>query len=71
MTIENHDTMRENPASFPPEIGRILKAIEQEPVPERLLTLARALQEALAKRRAAGQSTQTAGPIHLHQSSEI
>lgn len=37
--------------ALPPEIGTLLEEIEKEPVPERLLELARQLQEALSERR--------------------
>ena len=37
--------------SLPPDIGILLQEIENEPVPERLLDLARRLQEALVEQR--------------------
>ncbi|MDZ5699054.1 hypothetical protein [Chelativorans sp. M5D2P16] len=37
---------------FPPEVRVLLSEIEKEPVPERLLELARQLQDALARKRA-------------------
>lgn len=37
--------------ALPPEIAILLQEIEKEPVPERLLQLARQLQEALAAKR--------------------
>lgn len=44
---------------IPAEITSILAAIEQEPVPDKLLKLALELQEALNRRRFAEQSAQT------------
>ena len=37
--------------ALPPDLGLILQEIEKEPVPEKLLTLALQLQEALVERR--------------------
>ncbi|WP_173932722.1 hypothetical protein [Chelativorans sp. Marseille-P2723] len=37
--------------ALPPRISILLEEIEKEPVPERLLALARELQEALVERR--------------------
>ena len=37
--------------ALPPEIGILLDEIEKEPVPEKLLTLAQQLQQALSERR--------------------
>lgn len=49
--------------TLPPEIKILLREIEKEPVPERLLQLALQLQEALARRsrgeEAAGTAAQT------------
>jgi len=66
MTVENDETEQEK-AGLPAEIGLILEAIEREPVPERLLTLAVKLQEALAKRRAIEQSAHTASQINQNR----
>ena len=45
---------------FPPEVSLLLEKIENEPVPERLLALARTLQTALAARRSRDASTSAA-----------
>ena len=39
------------PRPAEPNVERILAEIEKEPIPERLLTLAKELQDALAKRK--------------------
>ena len=47
------DAAQAEPAMVPGELGDLLRQIEQEPVPERLLELALKLQVALARRREA------------------
>jgi hypothetical protein len=47
------DAAQADPAMVPGELGDLLRQIEKEPVPERLLELALKLQVALARRRAA------------------
>jgi hypothetical protein len=63
MTVEDNKTTQEQAAELPADIGLILEAIEKEPVPERLLTLAMELQDALSKRRAAEQASQASAAM--------
>ena len=63
MTVEDDKTTQEQATNPPADIGLILEAIEKEPVPERLLSLAMELQDALAKRRAAEQSAQSSAAL--------
>lgn len=44
--------------ALPPDIGLLLDEIEKEPVPDRLLALARQLQEALARKRAEEEASE-------------
>lgn len=48
--------------ALPPEIGMLLQEIEREPIPERLLQLARQLQAALSERRRKEEEEELVSP---------
>lgn len=56
---DNEQRQAAEPAPYPRDVELLLREIEKEPVPERLLVLATELQAALTKQRqAAGRAEQ-------------